>query len=93
MSDTPRTDLAYKNSTGAGIYELFKEAQEIERELNAANTQIGLLIAGSKQQERQIEFLKEKIQRLVEAGDAMFGVLEMYGEEIRREWDKAKDGL
>jgi len=64
MNDTPRTDLAYKNSTGAGIYELFKEAQEIERELTAANSQIGLLIAGSKQQERQIEFLKETIQKL-----------------------------
>ena len=40
MSDTPRTDAAYAASTGVGIYELFKEAQDIERELNAANQRI-----------------------------------------------------
>lgn len=40
MSDTPRTDAAYTLSTGAGIYELFKESQDIERELNAANQRI-----------------------------------------------------
>ena len=34
MSDTPRTDAAYTASTGAGVYELFKESQDIERELN-----------------------------------------------------------
>ena len=37
MSNTPRTEAAYAASTGAGIYELFKESQDIERELNAAN--------------------------------------------------------
>jgi len=40
ISDTPRTDAAYAASTGAGIYELFKESQDIERELNAANEHI-----------------------------------------------------
>ena len=40
MSDTPRTEAAYAASTGAGIYELFKESQDIERELNAANERI-----------------------------------------------------
>jgi hypothetical protein len=40
MVDTPRTDAAYAASTGAGIYELFKESQDIERELNAANDRI-----------------------------------------------------
>ena len=40
MSDTPRTDAAYAASTEAGIYELFKESQDIERELNAANKRI-----------------------------------------------------
>ena len=40
MSDTPRTDAAYAASTGVGIYELFKESQDIERELNAANERI-----------------------------------------------------
>jgi hypothetical protein len=64
MSDTPRTDLAYKNSTGARSLWLFKEALKLERELNAANTQIGLLIAVSKQQERQIEFLQGCVKEL-----------------------------
>jgi hypothetical protein len=45
VSDTPRTDAAYAASTGAGIYELFKESQDIERELNAANERIKLLEA------------------------------------------------
>ena len=44
MNDTPRTDAAYIASTGAGIYELFKESQDIERELNAANDRIQSLI-------------------------------------------------
>jgi len=48
-SDTPRTDAAYSASTGAGIYELFKESQELERELAAANERIRRLIeAGDK---------------------------------------------
>ncbi len=40
MSNTPRTDAAYAASIGAGIYELFKVSQDIERELNAANERI-----------------------------------------------------
>lgn len=40
MVDTPRTDAAYAASTGAGIYELFKESQDIERELAAAKQRI-----------------------------------------------------
>ena len=40
MSDTPRTDAAYVASTEAGIYELFKESQDIERELSVANKRI-----------------------------------------------------
>ena len=40
MSDTPRTDASYAASTESGIYELFKESQDIERELNAANKRI-----------------------------------------------------
>ena len=40
MSDTPRTDAAYTASTGAGIYELFQESKDIERELNTANKRI-----------------------------------------------------
>ena len=40
MSNTPRTDAAYAASIGAGIYELFKVSQDIERELTAANERI-----------------------------------------------------
>ena len=40
MSDTPRTDAAYVASAGVGIYELFKESQDIERELSVANKRI-----------------------------------------------------
>jgi hypothetical protein len=40
VSDTPRTDAAYTASTGAGIYELFQESKDIERELKAANDRI-----------------------------------------------------
>lgn len=40
VSETPRTDAAYARSTRAGVYELFKESQDIERELNAANAEI-----------------------------------------------------
>jgi len=67
MSDTPRTDAQssfdefYVESCDASF------ARKIERELNAANTQIGLLIAGSKQQERQIEFLQGRVKELEEA--------------------------
>lgn len=45
MSDTPRTDAAYAASTGAGIYELFQEAKDMERELAAANERIRRLEA------------------------------------------------
>jgi hypothetical protein len=40
VSNTPRTDAAYAASIGAGIYELFKVSQDIERELTAANERI-----------------------------------------------------
>ncbi len=40
MSTTPRTDDAYTRSTGAGIYELYQEAKEMELELIAARKRI-----------------------------------------------------
>jgi hypothetical protein len=40
VSNTPRTDAAYAASIGAGIYELFKVSQDIERELSVANKRI-----------------------------------------------------
>jgi regulator of replication initiation timing len=69
MSDTPRTDAAYTASTGAGVYELFKESQDIERELNAANVEI-------EEKRKDIVYLatekaklEERIKRLKEALD------------------------
>lgn len=70
MSDTPRTD-AVKHTVG----ELGVFCRQLERELNAANTQIGLLISASKQQERQIEFLKAHVKRLEEAGEELSKLL------------------
>lgn len=91
MSDTPRTDSQssfdefYVESCDASF------ARKLERELTAANTQIGLLVSGSKQQERQIEFLKETIQRLVEAGDK--AIENSYYPDRVKFWTKAKEGL
>ncbi len=65
MSDTPRTDAAYAASTGAGIYELFKESQDIERELNEANKtnrlQYELITTAEK---RGVDKSKEELNRL-----------------------------
>jgi chromosome segregation ATPase len=63
MSDTPRTDNAIHDEHDP--YEAVGTlCHELERELNAANTQIGLLISGSKQQERKIEFLQGRVKEL-----------------------------
>ncbi len=65
MSDTPRTDAAYTASTGAGIYELFQESKDIERELNAANERI-------KRLEEALEGTVKWIVDLADSGDAGF---------------------
>jgi len=43
MNETPRTDAAYAASFGAGIYELFQEAKEMERELTKAKAELAKL--------------------------------------------------
>ena len=111
MSDTPRSNKAdskWENSESA--VDAFNVAidlcRELERELSSANTQIGLLVSGSKQQERQIKFLKEKIQRLVEAGNKLGPYSDGHCEcndgsivacehciRYSQEWTKAKEGL
>jgi len=120
MSETPRTDnyrgwpvspkglvktdSLYIDKNGLFVDILF--AQQLERELNAANSQIGLLVSDSKQQERQIEFLQEtiqklykgafeqqeRIQRLTEAGDRLSNPFAV-GENDIKAWTKAKEGL
>jgi len=99
-SDTPRTDSQSSfdefdvESCDASF------ARKLESELSAANNQIGLLIAGSKQQERQIEFLQETIHRLVEAGDKLVdpawgntGWKSSVLNELIDAWTKAKEGM
>ena len=79
MSDTPRTDAAYTASTGAGIYELFQESKDIERELNKANERIKNLKSALCTVEnidkvnvyQDLESTNERIKRLEEAGDEM----------------------
>lgn len=99
MVDTPRTDAAYAASTGAGIYELFKESQDIERELNAANQiirQQQLLEEENLRLKDKIAQLyawvqeqKERIQRLEEVAEDLVEQNDIY---IRRqEWRKAKE--
>ena len=62
VSDTPRTDAAYAASTGAGIYELFKESQDIERELNAANERIKRLEESVSYWNERYNDLNHKVQ-------------------------------
>ncbi len=77
MSNTPRTDAAYAASIGAGIYELFKVSQDIERELNAANERIRLLIAERDTARRQADQnykLREEFLDLIGTDDVERGV-------------------
>jgi phage-related minor tail protein len=75
MNDTPRTDAAYTASTGAGIYELFQESKDIERELNKANERIKNLKSALCTVEnidkvnvyQDLESTNERIKRLEEA--------------------------
>jgi septum formation topological specificity factor MinE len=77
VSNTPRTDAAYAASIGAGIYELFKVSQDIERELNAANERIRLLIAERDTARRQADQnykLREEFLDLIGTDDVERGV-------------------
>lgn len=69
ISETPRTDAAYAASTGAGIYELFKESQDIERELNAASKERddALMMLGMYRMKSEEQ--NQRIKRLEEAGN------------------------
>ena len=72
VGDTPRTDAAYAASTGAAIYELFKESQEIERELQEAQARIRLLIAerdSARQQAAQNWKLRDEFAALLGTDD------------------------
>ena len=88
ISETPRTDAAYARSTGAGIYELFKESQDIERELNAASKERddALMMLGMYRMKSDEQ--NQRIKRMEEAGDAMMSEPCEYTFE---QWIKAKE--
>ena len=83
MSDTPRTDAA------CNIYDLQIVAEDIERELNAANAEIERLTAKVAQLYEGAEEQNQRIKRLEEAGNEL-----MYDNDdianINR-WNKAKE--
>ena len=62
MSDTPRTDAAWK--TTPSVYDFIVEMKRIERELNAANEMFRKLNIHTLN-------LVDRIKRLEEAGDAL----------------------
>lgn len=75
MNDTPRTDAAYTLSTRAGIYEVFKESQDIERELAAAQQRIKRLEEAG---DELLMWLGEDIS-------------ESNGQLLQDAWNKAKE--
>lgn len=90
VSDTPRTDEAYfKNS--ATMYDLAGEMKRVERELNAANEKIEVLLIADCERlriEEELNAANQRIKRLEEAGDAM----ELYCDAISADnWRKAKE--
>lgn len=77
VSDTPRTDKAWK--TTHSVYEFTVEMKRMERELNEANKTISLqheLMTtaekrGVDKAKEELNEAKDRIKRLEEAGDAM----------------------
>lgn len=75
MSDTPRTDAA------CNIYDLQIVAEDIERELNAANAEIERLTNKVAQLYAGAEEAKQRIKRLEEENDAMRADLLLWQEQ------------
>lgn len=88
MSDTPRMQSALLDHPDAGFAKIWKVGCDIERELNTANAEIERLTAKVAQLYAGAEEAKQRIQRLEEAGDAMFPWSERVGQEF---WTKAKE--
>ena len=87
MSDTPRTDacLEYYDTTVDDVKDF---ARQLEREINAANSEVYRLCKANLQLREGAEEQKQRIKRLEEAGDAMFIRSTRVGREI---WTKAKE--
>jgi len=88
MSDTPRMQSALLDHPDAGFAKIWKVGCDIERELTTANAEIERLTAKVAQLYAGAEEAKQRIQRLEEAGDAMFPWSERVGQEF---WTKAKE--
>ena len=94
MSDTPRTDKAWK--TTHSVYEFTVEMKRMERELNEANKTISLqheLMTtaekrGVDKAKEELNEANQHIKRLEEAGDAMMSEPCEYTFE---QWIKAKE--
>ena len=87
VSDTPRTDKAWK--TTHSVYEFTVEMKRMERELNAANDRIRLLIAERDTARRQADQhykLREEFRELLGTDDVEQGVAVVRGlkERIKR---------
>ena len=86
VGDTPRTDAAYFKPR-ATMYDLAGEMKRVERELNAANSEIERLRKANLQLREGAEEQKQRIKWLEEAGDAMADLLE--GRAVT--WIKSKE--
>lgn len=79
MSETPRTDAAYAASTGAGIYELFQEAKEMETELTHAKQDASnwkqATMAHLKDKDQLREGIAELNERLIERQETLMATL------------------
>jgi chromosome segregation ATPase len=91
MSDTPRTDAAYTASTGAGIYELFQESKDIERELNAASKErddalmmLGMYRMKSDEQKERIKRLEEDLMDAKNKHAALVADVALYEDRAER---------
>jgi predicted RNase H-like nuclease (RuvC/YqgF family) len=96
VGDTPRTDeaeceshIGISNFGHQDLYYAYKFARQLERELNAATSEIARLTSKVAQLYEGAEEQKQRIKRLEEAGDAM--AKRTYDEISRDAWRKAKE--
>ena len=94
MSDTPRMKTAQMTAIEHGTGDVWRVGCQLEHELNAANDEIGekrkdvVWLATEKAK------LEERLQRLEEAGDALYEAWLGYGftkDNHLTAWRKAKE--
>jgi len=95
MSDTPRTDESEYDGVGISnfghqdLYYAYKFARQLERELNAATSEIERLTNKVAQLYRGAEEQKQRLKRLEEAGDR--AIENSYYPDRVKVWEKAKE--